>query len=78
MEFTIKIETLEKAKEFVTECCKYDENIDVVSGRYVINAKSLLGLLSIDIINPVKVIFHSDNEEKINGFRLWIESKGIA
>ena len=54
----IRINTIEDVKHFVTEANAQISDIDVVSGRYLVDAKSLLGLFSLDLTKPVDVVVH--------------------
>ena len=51
----------ENVNKFVKICNKYKEDIDVVSGRYIVNGKSILGLLSLNLLDDVTVTIHTDN-----------------
>ena len=64
----IKINTLEDADKIAKICEKYDEDIDFIVGRYIIDGKSYLGILSIGFDKNIKVIMHSNNYNKINNF----------
>ena len=54
----IRMNTIEDVKHFVTEANAQVSDIDVVSGRYLVDAKSLLGLFSLDLTKPVDVVVH--------------------
>ncbi len=54
----IRMNTIEDVKHFVTEANAQISDIDVVSGRYLVDAKSLLGLFSLDLTKPVDVVVH--------------------
>ena len=54
----IRMNTSEDVKHFVTEANAQISDIDVVSGRYLVDAKSLLGLFSLDLTKPVDVVVH--------------------
>lgn len=59
----ININTIEKAKEFASICSKYnDEDIIVKQNRYVVDGKSILGIFSLNLLEPVKVIIDSEND----------------
>lgn len=55
--------TIEGVKKFVNVVCKLDCDVDIVSGRYVIDAKSIMGIFSIDLSEPVMVQIYADGEE---------------
>ena len=44
----ISLNSIDKVKSFVNEITKYDNDFDLVSGRYVIDAKSIMGIFSLD------------------------------
>ena len=62
----ISLNSIDKVKSFVNEITKYDNDFDLVSGRYVIDAKSILGVLSLDLTQPLTVQYggQNDNFEK--------------
>ena len=55
--------TIEGVKKFVNVVCKLDCDVDIVSGRYVIDAKSIMGIFSIDLSEPAMVQIYADGEE---------------
>ena len=61
---TVKIclNSIEKVKSFVNDITKFDIDFDLVSGRYVIDAKSIMGIFSLDLSKPIDLSIHSDDE----------------
>jgi len=57
--------SINDVKNFVNIVGKYDFDIDLVSDRYVVDAKSIMGIFSLDLSKPIGVNIHSDNEDKI-------------
>ncbi|MDD2955663.1 MAG: HPr family phosphocarrier protein [Oscillospiraceae bacterium] len=57
----IMLNTINDVKLFVNIVSKYDFDVDLVSGRYAIDAKSIMGIFSLDLSKPIKVEIHSDN-----------------
>ena len=57
----ISLNSIDKVKAFVNEVTKYDAEFDLVSGRYVIDAKSIMGIFSLDLSNPIALNIHSEN-----------------
>ena len=47
-------------KELVNIVTKYDFDVDLTSGRYVVDAKSIMGIYSLDLSKPVTIEIHSD------------------
>ena len=64
----ISLNSIDKVKSFVNSISKFDFDFDLISGRYVIDAKSIMGLFSLDLSKPVRVEVHGTDEEG-NQFR---------
>ena len=65
---TVKISrnSIDKVKSFVNDITKFDYDFDLVSGRYVIDAKSIMGIFSLDLSKPIDLNIHAeDNVEQI-------------
>ena len=62
-EYILDLSTIERAKKFNSIALSFEEDIDLIKERYVLDAKSILGIFSIDISNPVNVKIHTDNDE---------------
>ncbi|WP_313132698.1 HPr family phosphocarrier protein [Anaerocolumna sp.] len=60
----ISLNSIDKVKSFVNEVTKFDSDFDLVSGRYVIDAKSIMGIFSLDLSRPIDLNIH--NEESVN------------
>jgi len=65
----ISLNSIDKVKSFVNEITKFDTDFDLVSGRYVIDAKSIMGIFSLDLSKPIDLNIHAEDEdaEKIIG-----------
>lgn len=61
---TVKIclNSIEKVKSFVNTITRFDVDFDLVSGRYVIDAKSIMGIFSLDLSRPIDLSIHADEE----------------
>ncbi len=57
-EYTVLLNSINDVKDFVRSASSLPCDIDVVSGRYVVDAKSLLGMFSLDPTKPVLVQLH--------------------
>ena len=60
---TIMLNTINDVKLFVNTVAKYDFDVDLVSGRYAIDAKSIMGIFSLDLSKPIQLEAHSDDCE---------------
>ena len=54
-EATILLQSIEDVKEFNRIVAVYDGDVDLVSGRYVIDAKSIMGIFSLDLSKPINI-----------------------
>ena len=54
----ISLNSIDKVKSFVNEITKYDYDFDLVSGRYVIDAKSIMGIFSLDLSKSIDLNIH--------------------
>lgn len=61
--FDMLLSSINDVKEFVNTVSKYDFDVDLTSGRYVVDAKSIMGIFSLDLSKPIKVEVHSDNAD---------------
>ena len=59
----IKLSSIEDVRKFVDIVSKYD--IDLISGRYAVDAKSIMGIFSLDLLKPIKLTAHSDNTDEL-------------
>jgi len=61
--FNIMLRSINDVKDFVNIVNKYDFDVDLSSGRYVVDAKSIMGIFSLDLSKPIMVEVHSDDCE---------------
>lgn len=77
MKLKIRLKTVNDASLFTAKCNEYrDNDVDYLVGRYIIDGKSLMGILSTGLDKVCEVDFHCDNKQICNQFRqdmkLWI------
>lgn len=65
MVITITLDTLDKVKEFVGLVATFNGDLDIISDRYVVDAKSIMGILSLDLSKPLKLSIHNEEEAKL-------------
>lgn len=58
----ISLNSIDKVKSFVNDISKFDFDFDLVSRRYVIDAKSIMGIFSLDLSKPIDLNIHSEGE----------------
>ena len=56
----ISLNSIDKVKSFVNDITKFDNDFDLVSGRYVIDAKSIMGIFSLDLSKPINLNVHAE------------------
>ena len=62
----ISLNSIDKVKSFVNSITQFDFDFDLISGRYVIDAKSIMGIFSLDLSKPIELAIHSEaNLEEI-------------
>ena len=61
-EYKVLLATINDVKKFVNTVSKYDFDVDLVSGRYAIDAKSIMGIFSLDLSKPIDLKVHTDND----------------
>ena len=59
----ISLNSIDKVKSFVNAVSKYEFDFDLVSGRYVIDAKSIMGIFSLDLSKSIDLNIHTDGPE---------------
>lgn len=56
----VSLNSIDKVKVFVNLIAKYDSDFDLISGRYVIDAKSIMGIFSLDLSKPIELTIHDE------------------
>ena len=68
-EFLVSLTSIDDVRQFVKAATHCACDVDVLSGRYVVDAKSIMGLFSLDLSQPVKVEVRGAEEEREAFFR---------
>ncbi|MBR4361430.1 MAG: HPr family phosphocarrier protein [Ruminococcus sp.] len=61
---TVLLQAINDVKDFVNIVMKYEFDIDLVSGRYAVDAKSIMGIFSLDLSKPIELNAHTDDADK--------------
>lgn len=76
LEVKIKLPNVNDAALFCAKCGEFEEDVDYVCGRYKVDAKSLMGILSVSLNRICTVILHTDDENTKNkllkSIKFWI------
>ena len=71
--FHLMLNSINDVKDFVNIVSRYDFDVDLTSGRYVVDAKSIMGIFSLNLSKPIKVEVHSDDcDEFMNELKRFI------
>ena len=57
----ISLSSIQDVREFVDTVSKFNTEIDLSSGRYVVDAKSIMGIFSLDLMHPITLSAHTDD-----------------
>ena len=72
-EMKIKLTNIQDIREFVNDVILVDFEVDLIQGRYTIDAKSIMGIFSLDLLSPITLVAHTENAEafftKIDKFK---------
>ena len=58
----ISLNSIDKVKSFVNDLTKFDTDFDLISGRYVIDAKSIMGIFSLDLSRTIDLNIHAEGD----------------
>ena len=67
--------TLEDVKSFVNIAMLKDFELDFISGKYVVDAKSIMGIFSLDLTKPVKLVAHTDDPSLMDEIAPFVYNK---
>ena len=63
--FLVSLNAIDKVKKFVNIISSFDADFDLVSGRYVIDGKSIMGVFSLDLTKHIELIVHYEDDADI-------------
>ena len=63
-EFQVSLASIQEVRQFVNAATRSPCEVDVLSGRYVVDAKSIMGLFSLDLSQPVQVKVHGSDADR--------------
>ena len=69
----ITLSSIQDIRAFVNAVTLLDYEVDLEQGRYIVDAKSIMGIFSLDLLSPINLIAHTDNADalfaKLEGFK---------
>lgn len=61
----VSINSIDKVKSFVNTVNTFNTDFDLISGRFVIDAKSIMGIFSLDLSKPITLNIYNDDDDSI-------------
>lgn len=71
--FNISINTIDKVKRFVNLTNRCEADVDIISGRLLVDAKSIMSIFSMDLTRPMTLRVHESNIEKLEEYKKLFE-----
>ncbi len=62
---TVRLSQIDDVKNFVNTIMRFDFDIDLASGRYAVDAKSIMGIFSLDLSKPIELRAHTEDAEAL-------------
>lgn len=62
----VSLNSIDKVKSFVNTISQFDQDFDLISGRYVIDAKSIMGIFSLDLSQPIELRIQKEEAGDLN------------
>ena len=75
---TIKLETINDVKNFVSAVTTFECDFDIVADRYVVDAKSIMGIFSLDLSKPLDLHINTDDEKEISAVSKAISNRLVG
>jgi phosphocarrier protein HPr len=67
----ILLDTIDKIADFIKVVSKIEYDVDLVKGRYTVDAKSVVGVFTLDLSKEAKIIIYTDDENILDKFNEW-------
>lgn len=69
VKLTVKIVSMQDADKFNKLCSKFDCDMDLQSGKYYVDAKSIMGIFSLDLSKPLELRINSSDANEVDAVR---------
>ena len=57
----IVLRDIQSVREFVKQVIMLDYDVDLIQGKYIVDAKSIMGIFALDILSPIKLVAHTND-----------------
>ena len=61
----IRLSTISDVRDFVNIVASYDGDVDLISGRYMVDGKSIMGIFSLDLLDPITLQTDGENADEL-------------
>ena len=68
----IMLGTINDVKDFVNTISRCEFDVDLISGRYAIDAKSIMGIFSLDLSKPIRIEAHTSDTSFLDDIKRFI------
>ena len=72
-EAIVMLNTIPRVKQFALVTNEFDCDIEVIAGKWTVDGKSIMGLFSLNLLEPLLVKIDSDNKKEIESFNIVME-----
>ncbi len=62
-ETKIVLRDIQSVRDFVQQVIMLEYEVDLIQGRYTVDAKSIMGIFALDILSPITVVAHTENAD---------------
>ena len=59
----IALRDIQSVRDFVQQGIMLEYEVDLIQGRYIVDAKSIMGIFALDILSPITVVAHTENAD---------------
>lgn len=71
--YKVKLNEVSRLQQFANRCVGFDQvSLTGKRGKFVVNAKSVMGLFSLDLAEPVTIEAEADSEAELEAFDKWV------
>lgn len=68
----ISLKSTDEVKQFVNDIKRLEGEFDLISGKYIVDAKSILGIYSLNLSKPLELVFHGEWGEELEALEKYI------
>ncbi|MBE6831601.1 MAG: HPr family phosphocarrier protein [Ruminococcaceae bacterium] len=75
MTVKILLDSIEKVKKFTSSISNEEVDFEIIEGMHIVDAKSIMGIFSIDLSKPLQLNIHSDDQKILDKIKDFIIEK---